>query len=190
MRNLYYKYFVLSSFVLFLCFTNTSNIFGQSKAIKSIMKTIEDATPIAQEGYIKDNGDANLLLDAVEILLKNRHLKNSKISFTYNVNEQLEVYPMLLLPIIENSFKHGLGKDRSNGFVKVLIVTHEDDLHFEIVNSKPSTGSEISQQAGYQGGIGLINVKKRLNLLYPKQHALELKSTETEFKVSLDIKLT
>ena len=104
--------------------------------------------------------------------------------------DSYEIAPMLLIPFVENSFKHGLGKDRSNGFVKVLIVTHEDDLHFEIVNSKPSTGSEISQQAGYQGGIGLINVKKRLNLLYPKQHALELISTETEFKVSLDIKLT
>lgn len=104
--------------------------------------------------------------------------------------DSCEIAPMLLIPFVENSFKHGLGKDRSNGFVKVLIVTHEDDLHFEIVNSKPSTGSEISQQAGYQGGIGLLNVKKRLNLLYPKQHALELISTETEFKVSLDIKLT
>ena len=97
---------------------------------------------------------------------------------------------MLLIPFVENSFKHGLGKDRSNGFVKVLVVTHDDDLHFEIANSKPSQGSEISQQSGYQGEIGLINVKKRLNLLYPNQHVLEVTSTATEFKVSLDIKLT
>jgi sensor histidine kinase YesM len=105
-------------------------------------------------------------------------------------SDTCEIAPMLLIPFVENSFKHGLGKDRSNGFVKVLVVTHDDDLHFEIANSKPSQGSEISQQSGYQGGIGLINVKKRLNLLYPNQHALEVTSTETEFKVSLDIKLT
>jgi hypothetical protein len=100
-----------------------------------------------------------------------------------------EIAPMLLIPFVENSFKHGLGKDMANGYVKVQVNTQGEDLHFEIANSKPRHGSEISQQNGYQGGIGLINVKKRLNLLYPKQHKLAVTVTETEFSVALDIKL-
>lgn len=104
--------------------------------------------------------------------------------------ESYEIAPMLLIPFVENSFKHGLGKDMSNGYVKVSVRTAVDDLHFEIANSKPSHGSEVSQQNGYQGGIGLINVKKRLKLLYPQNHVLKVSSTLNEFKVSLDINLT
>lgn len=101
-----------------------------------------------------------------------------------------EIAPMLLIPFVENSFKHGLGKDKAKGYVKVEVDTRDEDLHFSIANSKPASGSEISQQNGYQGGIGLINVKKRLNLLYPLKHKLQVGSTENEFKVELDIKLT
>jgi len=100
-----------------------------------------------------------------------------------------EIAPMLLIPFVENSFKHGLGKDMANGFVRVRVNTKENDLHFEIANSKPKNGSEITQKEGYQGGIGLINVQKRLKLLYPKKHLLTVGSSDTEFKVELDINL-
>jgi len=100
-----------------------------------------------------------------------------------------EIAPMLLIPFVENSFKHGLGKDMDKGYVKVEVDSSSEDLYFSIANSKPARGSEISQQNGYQGGIGLINVKKRLNLLYPLKHKLNVGSTDNEFKVELDIKL-
>ena len=100
-----------------------------------------------------------------------------------------EIAPMLLIPFVENSFKHGLGKDMANGYVKVFVKTQVDGLKFSIANSKPAGGSEVSKQEGYQGGIGLINVKKRLRLLYPQKHELKVGSTATEFKVELDIKL-
>ncbi|MFT6003990.1 MAG: two-component system LytT family sensor kinase, partial [Bacteroidia bacterium] len=54
---------------------------------------------------------------------------------------------------------------------------------------KPINGSEVSLAKGYQGGIGLINVKKRLNLLYPQKHKLEVTKDHHEFKVELNIKL-
>jgi len=100
-----------------------------------------------------------------------------------------EIAPMLLIPFVENSFKHGLGKDIANGFVNVKIETTKSDLHFEISNSKPINGSEVSKQKNYQGGIGLINVQKRLNLLYPRKHNLKIGSEGNEFKVVLDINL-
>ena len=100
-----------------------------------------------------------------------------------------EIAPMLLIPFVENSFKHGLGKDMDKGYVKVLVNSETSELKFAIANSKPKKGDEISQQNGYQGGIGLINVKKRLDMLYPKKHTLVMCSTESEFKVELNINL-
>ena len=100
-----------------------------------------------------------------------------------------EIAPMLLIPFVENSFKHGLGKDMAKGYVNVKVRSEGDDLHFEISNSKPKNGSEITQRNGYQGGIGLLNVKKRLNLLYPKKHMLNVGGNESEFKVELDLEL-
>lgn len=100
-----------------------------------------------------------------------------------------EIAPMLLIPFVENSFKHGLGKDMDKGYVKVLVNSETQELKFAIANSKPKKGDEISQQKGYQGGIGLINVKKRLDMLYPKKHTLTMGSTESEFKVELNINL-
>ncbi|PCJ65502.1 MAG: hypothetical protein COA58_08820 [Bacteroidetes bacterium] len=100
-----------------------------------------------------------------------------------------EIAPMLLIPFVENSFKHGLMKDKANGYVRVSVKTDNEDLRFTIANSKPSNGSMVSKQSGYQGGIGLKNVKKRLNLLYPKKHELTFLGTENEFKVELEIKL-
>jgi sensor histidine kinase YesM len=100
-----------------------------------------------------------------------------------------EIAPMLLIPFVENSFKHGLGKDMDKGYVKVLVNSETHELKFAIANSKPKKGDEISQQHGYQGGIGLINVKKRLDMLYPKKHTLNMGSTESEFKVELNINL-
>ncbi len=101
-----------------------------------------------------------------------------------------EIAPMLLIPFVENSFKHGLGKDKANGYVKVNVNANMEDLHFEIRNSKPKGGSIVSKQKNYKGGIGLINVKKRLNLLYPNKHSLKIGGSDEEFKVALDINLT
>lgn len=100
-----------------------------------------------------------------------------------------EIAPMLMIPFVENSFKHGLGKDKAKGYVKVEVDSRENDLYFSIANSKPENGSQVSQQVGYQGGIGLINVQKRLNLLYPQKHSLQVVSSSHEFKVDLNIKL-
>lgn len=101
-----------------------------------------------------------------------------------------EIAPMLLIPFVENSFKHGLGKDMSKGYVRVMIDTTDGALKFAIANSKPLNGSEVSSKKGYKGGIGLKNVKKRLKLLYPNRHRLDVKSSGSEFKVELNIQLS
>ena len=101
-----------------------------------------------------------------------------------------EIAPMLLIPFVENSFKHGLGKDLSEGFIKVSLIIEGQRMKFSISNSKPKNGSELSKQEGYKAGIGLKNVRKRLNLLYPNKHLLDVGDVNNEFVVSLQLELT
>lgn len=124
-------------------------------------------------------------------LEKVRHGSRMDLDIVINGDtDTKEIAPMLLIPFVENSFKHGLSKDKAKGYVRVEVDTQNEDLRFSIANSKPVDGSEVSQQKGYQGGIGLINVRKRLHLLYPLMHTLNVGSTDIEFKVELNIKLT
>jgi len=100
--------------------------------------------------------------------------------------EGKKVAPLIFLPFVENSFKHGLKSGAENPFVKIRIEVFENNLVFEIENSKGKT-TEIADSK-YKG-IGIENVKKRLGLIYPNQHSLNISDTENTFKVILQIKL-
>ncbi|TXD84536.1 histidine kinase [Subsaximicrobium wynnwilliamsii] len=97
-------------------------------------------------------------------------------------SEHMTTAPMLLLPFIENSFKHGSLKD---GVLKIDIdiKVANEVLYFRIKNS-------ISDHTLAQGGIGLENIKKRLDLLYPNKHELSIVTTDDNFEVYLELKTT
>ncbi|WP_430408474.1 sensor histidine kinase [Kordia sp.] len=92
------------------------------------------------------------------------------------------IAPMLLLPFVENSFKHGSIK---NGVLKIdiEIITDIGKVYFRIKNSN-------SQNTSSQHGIGLENSKKRLELLYPNKHKLSITDTKEDFEVYLKLKTT
>lgn len=73
------------------------------------------------------------------------------------------------------------------GFISITITIDGDSLLFLIANSKPKEKNAIA--ADLPGGIGLENVKKRLNLLYPSQFSLETLNTENEYIVNLKLQL-
>ncbi len=114
---------------------------------------------------------------------KNRHIKNSKITFNYKVDEQQKIYPMLLLPLIENGFKHGLKSGIENPYIHINLEDKNEKILFEISNNfkKYEKNSQI--------GIGLENIKKKLELIYPKKHLLETEIIDTVFTVKLIIDL-
>lgn len=91
----------------------------------------------------------------------------------------LKISPMLLVPFVENAFKHG--DFRGKGF-EMKISDHDEVLHFYLFNYKTQKMKDVVS------GIGIQNVKKRLEILYPK-HQLEIKDSETEFVVDLKIDL-
>ena len=95
------------------------------------------------------------------------------------------IAPLLLIPFVENSFKHGASKMIAEPWVNLNICIENNTLHFSIINSKPSnTEFQITK-----GNIGLKNVKKRLELLYPGTHELKIVSEPNGYAVYLSLQL-
>jgi two-component system, LytTR family, sensor kinase len=94
------------------------------------------------------------------------------------------ISPLLLLPFVENCFKHGIGK--APGKIQIDIRCDGNHLLFKTENSmalREKTGNEEN------GGIGIKNVEKRLNLLYPGRHSIYLEEKEGIFRVELSVDL-
>lgn len=96
-----------------------------------------------------------------------------------------EVAPLLFIDFVENAFKHGLEKRYREGFVRTSFVIRENELVFTVENSK-SDQDEISETSR-PGGIGLMNVKKRLALIYGDKHSLSIIDTPETFRIQLNI---
>jgi len=110
--------------------------------------------------------------------------KINNIEFCYeNVDNTIMIAPMILIPFVENAFKHGRIEDLENGWIRIAMETKDRTLHFTIENSLPDreyTKDEI-------GGIGLENVCRRLGLIYPDRHELKISQKEKAFSVTLNI---
>lgn len=98
-----------------------------------------------------------------------------------------KIAPMIILPFVENSFKHGLKGVIENAFVHIKIEIEKNELQLNIVNSK---GSAIEPSKIHKGGIGIENVKKRLELMYPARYNLQIKENEDTFEVNLKLEIS
>ncbi|MCA6074575.1 sensor histidine kinase [Fulvivirga sedimenti] len=96
-----------------------------------------------------------------------------------------QIAPMILLPFVENAFKHSHIEDDGNGWIEISLKIQHGMLDFKVSNSNP--GKLISKDN--EGGIGMINVKKRLELLYPDCHKLIIEKPEGKFRIHLHIDL-
>ena len=106
---------------------------------------------------------------------------NVKI-FTEGIDERTLIPPMLLLPFVENSFKHGR---LENGKLEMVldVILKDEKLDFRIENS-------VNVHSGKNSaGIGLANIKKRLALLFPGNHKLNIEKTNDRFQAALQIEL-
>lgn len=93
--------------------------------------------------------------------------------------------PLLLVIFVENAFKHGISY-RTKSFVEISLQPHADRLLFSCRNSRP----EIKHDENMKGGVGLSNVRRRLDLLFPNDYTLDIKEEEDTYTVKLEIPLT
>ena len=126
-----------------------------------------------------------LFLEDYIALEKIRHSNASRISLELQGSfDFYTVPPFLLVPFVENAFKHGLDTIE-DGWVKIKILIDGSRLNFEVVNSKPQRQSPSAKK----GGIGLVNIKKRLDIYYPNQHQLKIEDSESTYKIYLCLTL-
>ncbi|NJB87497.1 hypothetical protein GGR26_003277 [Lewinella marina] len=118
-----------------------------------------------------------------------RRLKDSRaMDIQVDLDESrplLPIAPLLLIPFVENAFKHSRVEDLADGYVRISLVTSAAGIVFRVENSVPVTPSPADQT----GGIGLENVRKRLTLLYPDRHRLEVDHGDHHFIVTLQLEL-
>jgi sensor histidine kinase YesM len=96
------------------------------------------------------------------------------------------IAPMLLIPFVENSFKHGLRSGVAGAFIHIRLKTEQGVLEFSATNN---AGAGEQPEAEQKKGIGIENTRQRLELLYPGRHWLKIKQEEQQFSVSLKLKL-
>lgn len=107
-----------------------------------------------------------------------------KIDFDVNASDSSKsIEPMLLIPFVENAFKHGVGLIE-NPFIKIELETNTEELRFKVTNKFSSDSKEVKDGAS---GIGLNNVKRRLELLYPKKYELNVSESENLYTTNLKL---
>lgn len=101
------------------------------------------------------------------------------------VSSHLEIAPQLLLPFVENAFKHSNIEDLEKGWITVALKQEGESIRMEVKNSI----SERYSPKDKQGGLGLANVKRLLALSYPEKHTLNIDETDQQFAVCLELTL-
>lgn len=122
-------------------------------------------------------------LESYIALQEQRFGKNSSVHLKVSGINGYEIEPMLLIPFVENAFKHGSLK---KGPIDISLEVKNNLLHFTVSNPYNEKADEIKDETS---GIGLSNVMRRLNLLYNKRHSLLVTKTNGRFLVSLELKL-
>ncbi len=149
-------------------------------AIEELSRLLRYSTKDLTEDFItldKEIGYIDSLTALEKLRIKRPELLISEKNISH---PDLKISPMILVPFVENAFKHGDFRDK--GF-EMRISDNHKILHFYLLNYKSERmKDEVS-------GIGIENVKKRLLILYPGKHELNIKNSETEFIVDLKIDL-
>ena len=142
--------------------------------------------------YMIHECEAPLVPLKKEIAMINDYMELEKVRYGSRLKMEIAIQgslenkmitPLLLIPFIENSFKHGTSQMLQRPWIKLSINVDDDSLSFRLSNSKPSTTSVPSVKSG----IGLTNVKKRLALIYPMRYQLDIEAATDDFSVAMKI---
>ncbi len=171
-------------------FNTLNNIYGLA------LQQSKDTAPLVAKlaemmRYILYKADEKLVFLKDEVAFVRNYVEVEQIRYRTAIHIHLEVQgidedstisPLLLLPFIENAFKHGVQEEEKEGFINIVICKTENELTLEVNNSIANTKTAM-------GGIGLVNVKKRLEILYPRKHKLEIQNDGKIYHVSLTLEM-
>ncbi len=122
-----------------------------------------------------------LLKNYIE-LEKLRYDERLEITFDTNIEEDIQIPPLLLLSLVENAFKHGAGEDSGSPKIAIRISNKNADFTFEISNSVSREYENKEKE-----NIGLFNIRKQLDLIYGNNYKMDIKLESNSFSVILQI---
>tara|TARA_R110002111_G_scaffold150884_2_gene217626 strand:- start:3191 stop:4261 length:1071 start_codon:yes stop_codon:yes gene_type:complete len=135
----------------------------------------------ADKPFVNLKDEINHIEDYIS-LEQMRFSDTLNVQFSKNISlDNIEMAPMLLIPFVENSFKHGKIRNGSLD-ISIYIKANAENITFKIKNSS-------AKDLSIKEGIGLENIKKRLDFLYPNQHQLEINNSTNDFEVLLSLNL-
>ncbi|MNY20509.1 Sensor histidine kinase YpdA [compost metagenome] len=133
-----------------------------------------------------------------EILYLKNYIDLQQLRFDNRLEMSLSVFgkvdgyhiePFLILPFVENSYKYCLSDAHSMAWITISINVNDDWLVVKIENSLPEDSLVTQVADTSKSGVGIANVQRRLELLYPDQHQLTVKNNVSSFFVSLKLKM-
>jgi two-component system LytT family sensor kinase len=108
--------------------------------------------------------------------------------FEHNIdNSNTQISPLVLLPIIENAFKHGSSGNPDTAKIKIRLSVINNALNFEVYNSKPKFHAQAEDPS--KSGIGTVNLKRQLELNYPDKNQLKVEESLDRYLVKLYLDL-
>ena len=144
--------------------------------------------------YILYEGNNRLIPLPREVQFLSNYVQLMRLRYTDKVSIRMSapsnlpdvmIPPLLLIMFVENAFKHGISY-RTESFVYITVDVKDDRLKFVCSNSKQHL--TVKEKKG--GGMGLVNVRRRLDLLFQDTYTLKIEDRENEYNVSLDLPLT
>ena len=173
-------------------FNTLNNIYSQTqlespKGSSMIMELSDLLRYILYEGrksQVPLDHELQMMVDYIN-LEKIRYGNSLQLHLDLPENSNnLYISPLLLLPFIENCFKHGASKQLHTPWINLSILVEGGMMRMELCNGKVPGNEEKTT-----GGIGIGNVVNRLKLLYPDEHNLTIEETKEAFLVKLELKL-
>lgn len=171
-------------------FNTLNNLYALSlKKSDDTPKVIQKLSEILDYILYRCNDDFVPLHKEIELienylsLEKIRYANRVIITFEKNITGQEKIAPLLLLTFVENAFKHGVTNEIDKAKINLKILKNKEQLIFTIENSKPIT----ENNARNKESIGLQNIKKQLELLYPRAYNLIIENKTNWFSANLKL---
>lgn len=160
------------------------NAEDSQKAVLKLSKLMRYLLYESEHGNTKLSNEIDFMRNYIDLMkLRMSEKVSLKVNFP-DTYDDVSIPPLLFIPFIENSFKHGISY-RNNSFIDIVLFATDGKIDFRCTNSIVAGHTEDDQP-----GIGLENIRKRLNLLFPGSHTLTINRGNDEFEVILQIKVT
>ena len=146
--------------------------------------------------YVLYEGDKSLIPIPKEVEFLRNYVRLMKLRYTDKVNVDVDIPanlseglipPLLLITFLENAFKHGVSYEQES-FISIIMDAEDGNLIFRCINSKKAP-AKTSEGVPSEGGLGLKNIKQRLDLIYGSRYKLDLNDSEKTYEVYLSIPL-